>query len=333
VKHLSDMGTKHWCRHYKSTAKGDEGRTMYVIFVPNPYNGNVVIIHSSRVVVEKEMSKFSELEATACTFAVSLPYTVARLEAWWTDVIVHNADEAALPRPMPVMDSHPTWDMDEVETYFDESLRIHRFGATTELSSKPDDDGNECKVFSIHLSTQFETEYEARFVYTPSARNFDEVGRYHKYVDETVRATAGFNTGYSRWMDEHWAFSLSSGAGHTLDQLRFSLEDALSPYHAHVTEKYDDATLGSLWAWGVSGMAIEWHGLIDYTTLHDPIGAFDFCTSDTECIKADETCKEQAVDDDGDDDLAGATSIDPWATEIKGDRKNIDAAKTNGRKL
>ena len=53
-------------------------------------------------------------------------------------------------------------------------------------------------------------------------------------------------------------------------------------------------TAGSLWAWGVSGMAIEWHGAIDYTTLHDPIGGFDFCTANTECQKADTTCKDVA---------------------------------------
>jgi hypothetical protein len=28
-------------------------------------------------------------------------------------------------------------------------------------------------------------------------------------------------------------------------------------------------------------MAIEWHGGFDYTTFHDPIGGFDFCTVDT----------------------------------------------------
>ena len=31
-------------------------------------------------------------------------------------------------------------------TYFDDMLKIHRFGVTTELSSKPDDDGRQCKV-------------------------------------------------------------------------------------------------------------------------------------------------------------------------------------------
>jgi hypothetical protein len=28
--------------------------------------------------------------------------------------------------------------------------------------------------------------FELRFVYTPQARNFGEVGRFHKYIDEQV---------------------------------------------------------------------------------------------------------------------------------------------------
>ena len=57
----------------------------------------------------------------------------------------------------------------------------------------------------------------------------------------------------------------------------------MKAYHAHVTEIQDGVTWGSLWAWGVAGMAIEWHGYFDYSTFHDPIGNFDFCTADTAC--------------------------------------------------
>ena len=48
-----------------------------------------------------------------------------------------------------------------------------------------------------------------------------------------------------------------------------------------MTEFIDGVTMGSIWAYGVSGMSIEWHGSFEYTTFHDPIGGFDFCTYDT----------------------------------------------------
>ena len=72
---------------------------------------------------------------------------------------------------------------------------------------------------------------EARFVYTPSARNFDELGRFIKYTDSTVRSMMGFNSGYSRWLDDHWGIQLSSST--TLDTFRKVLERALDESRAH----------------------------------------------------------------------------------------------------
>ena len=76
--------------------------------------------------------------------------------------------------------------------------------------------------------------YQARFVYTPHAKYFDYLGTFHKYIDSTVRAAVGFNSGYSRWMDDHWGFS-----GVRLDDFRTTLEKSNTPYHAHVTEYTD----------------------------------------------------------------------------------------------
>jgi hypothetical protein len=129
---------------------------------------------------------------------------------------------------------------------------------------------------------------------------------------EKVRSTAGINTGYSRWMDDHVGFMLKDG--HTLDELRFELEAANTPYHAHVTELVTgDQTAGSLWAWGVSGLGIEWHGAFDYTTFHKPIGGFDFCTADTSCQPQDVTCLEVSnITGTNSNQIAGATSVGPF---------------------
>jgi len=66
-------------------------------------------------------------------------------------------------------------------------------------------------------------------------------------------------------------------------------------------------TTGSIWSWAVSGMGIEWHGYIDYSSFHKPIGGFDFCTADTTCLAQDSTCLEVANWTSTDDDLTGAT--------------------------
>ena len=281
--------------------------------------------------VAKYRAKFSELEASACAYAVAVPYSLERLDTWVDNTYATKLDARGLAKPIPVMDSKPTFDVEEVRSYFEEGLKLHTWGATlklhdastgsTDASADASADGSAatCKVFEIHVATQMQTAYQARFVYTPGARNHDEVGRFHNYADGHVRSVAGFNSGYSRWMDEHWAFELRDDF--VLDQIRFHLEASDTPYHAHVTEVFGSTTAGSLWAWGVSGMAIEWHGNIDYTTLHKPIGGFDFCTADTVCQAQDKTCIEVAnltttsSNDDGDDDkddddyVAGATGV------------------------
>ena len=71
------------------------------------------------------------------------------------------------------------------------------------------------------MASQLQTEYQVRFVWTPAARNFDLLGDFVKYTDATVREAVGFNTGYSRWMDDHWGIS-----GVPLDTFRHSLEAA-----------------------------------------------------------------------------------------------------------
>jgi hypothetical protein len=160
-KHMAAFerdGTPHLARHYKSTAKGDEGRTIYVAFVPNSYNGQTIIIHSKSVSVDKFAARFSALESSACTYAVSLPVTTERLETWWQNVYAHKASVDELPLMIPVMDSKPTYDIDEVVEYFVDKLHIHQYGATTALHDESQN-GNTCKVFELKLASQFQTEY------------------------------------------------------------------------------------------------------------------------------------------------------------------------------
>ena len=71
------------------------------------------------------------------------------------------------------------------------------------------------------MRSQMTTAYQMRFVYTPEARNHEEVGRFHNYVDKQVRETTGYNTGYSRWMDEHYAITIANAQDLYLDQVRW----------------------------------------------------------------------------------------------------------------
>ena len=88
MKAFEEDGTPHLARHYKAVTKEDEGKVMYVVFVPNKYNGNTVIIHSKAVSVDKFRSKFTELEATACVHAVAVPYSTAMMDHWVDDIYV-----------------------------------------------------------------------------------------------------------------------------------------------------------------------------------------------------------------------------------------------------
>lgn len=158
-KHMAKFvkdDTPHLARHYKAVTPGDEDKTMYVVFVPNAFNGHVVIIHAKDVSTAALKAKFTELEDEACPYAVALPYSTDRLDQWWDSLYVHTADEQELPKPMPVMDSVPTFDVEEVQTYFETSMKIHTHGATTELHDKSSADLS-CKVYTVQLATQFQT--------------------------------------------------------------------------------------------------------------------------------------------------------------------------------
>jgi hypothetical protein len=183
-------------------------------------------LHGRDVSSSVHRDKFIELEEHACEYAVAMPYSRTTLDEWFDTTWVITDNLEGLPKPMPVGDSQPTYDMDEVVDYF-EKLNINGLKATTALHKVSDT----CQVFSINLATQFQTNYEARFVYTPNARGFETLGKHNKYVDAEVRKTTGYNEGYSRWLDEHWAITIRDSA--TLDQFRFNLEDSNTPYHAH----------------------------------------------------------------------------------------------------
>ena len=95
---LQSKSTPFLARTYESQAHGDDGRTMYVVFVPNPYNGNVVIIHSGHVKEEHARKIFRELEPEACVQAVSLPYPLSQLEKWWKNVYIDTVSNTCAGR-------------------------------------------------------------------------------------------------------------------------------------------------------------------------------------------------------------------------------------------
>lgn len=308
-----EEGLPYIARKYISIAEGDEGRTMYVMFIPNMYNGNVIILHSASIGTAIG-EKFSHLEDAACLYAVALPYTYDTLQHWYRGVYVTPVDPNKLQRPIPIMDTQPTSDMHKVVKYFKEELKIQDWAEVQlDLYSSETDEATgqaaTCEVFSLSMASAMSTDYQARFVYTPEAGNFDEMEKLHKYMDETVREMVGFNSGYSRWMDEHWALSLPwqpNGVGNAtqyLDDLRPYFEASNTPYHAHFTEVTNGLDTGSLWAWGVSGIAIEWHGVFSYETFAK-VGNFDFCTSDTVCQASDRRCNLNQTDG-----LDGASAV------------------------
>ena len=55
---------------------------------------------------------------------MALPYTYEKLEAWVDNVFVQTTNNASLPKPIPVMDSIPTFDMDSVKKYFRHDLKV-----------------------------------------------------------------------------------------------------------------------------------------------------------------------------------------------------------------
>ena len=169
-KHMAAFerdGTPHLARHYKALARGDEGVTIFVVFVPNKFNGQTIIIHSAMVSVEKYKAKFTELEKVACAYAVALPVSVDRLEEEWKHIFVHKADATDLPLAIPVMDSKPTFDIDEVAEYYNDKIKIQDYDVTTALheesvSGGEAGSGYTCIVFEMHMASQLQTEYVNR---------------------------------------------------------------------------------------------------------------------------------------------------------------------------
>ena len=48
-------------------------------------------------------------------------------------IFVHNADATDLPLAIPVMDSKPTFDIDEVAEYYNDKIKIQDYDVTTAL--------------------------------------------------------------------------------------------------------------------------------------------------------------------------------------------------------
>ena len=51
-----------------------------------------------------------------------------------------------MSKPIPVMDTKPTYDIDEVEAYFTEGIKIHTWGATIATHENKDTTEPTCKV-------------------------------------------------------------------------------------------------------------------------------------------------------------------------------------------
>ena len=60
---------------------------------------------------------------------MSLPYNVSTLDGWWDDLYYDKPFNKHLQKPFPVMDSHPTFDIEEVREYFQDKLLIEELGA------------------------------------------------------------------------------------------------------------------------------------------------------------------------------------------------------------
>ena len=72
---------------------------------------------TSKVSVAKQQAKFTALEASACVYAVAVPYSLASLDEWVEKNYVVKADARGMVKPIPVMDSKPTHDIDEVRRW------------------------------------------------------------------------------------------------------------------------------------------------------------------------------------------------------------------------
>lgn len=54
-------------------------------------------------------------------------------------------------------------------------------------------------------------------------------------------------------------------------------------------------------------ISLSTDGYYDYSSFHDPLGNFDFCTSDSDCQASDYDCTLNVTDAGGD----GASAVDP----------------------
>jgi len=291
-------GLSHLKRRYTSV----DGVPMFTLHVPMPSNGQLAVLHSAKVAAKHE-SLFKPLEASSCAEAVALPVATALLQLNYATMVTEGADDydsgTGLPTLMPVMESAPSAGAAEVETYFTAGLKA--LGLTASLAAGGSGD-DACTFVDVTAPAEGigpngdqEVTVTLRYVETPNSFDADKskalhsVGDYCAYVDAQGAAFMGSNSGYTRWIDNHVAYTVPASV--TLDVLAGDLEATGTAYHAHVTsDTGDGGDGGSLWTMGVGGLAIEWHGDFDYTKFSYPVGSIDFCTADSVCRSQDTMC-------------------------------------------
>ena len=254
--------------------------TSYAAHVVNPHTGAIIEIHSSALSASHRRRlgffelDFEDYAEDECGVASELHFSTSDMAEWLTTSTGNEGPNSARYPMLLVRVSTPATRPEALDGFLDDlSLDL-----TVDAGAQ-----SNCAYRSTKIKGA--TEYGAAngsYVEFSAVKNAaarvtsKRVADYETYVRAAHGKLMGEDRGWDSYIDSHLGLYVDTSSA--LDEFVPLLEAADLPYMPHLETDNDapNATLGSVWTGGFSGIAVELHGRFDGSCL-SAVPRFEFC--------------------------------------------------------
>ena len=254
--------------------KGSSGKVrVYSCSVVVPGTGQLFEVISEGLVDELKGAFdgdkiWRDWPAASCPSSNYVRQSVMELRTLWHNAGGRMKGDLGLPDLLVAKISYPG----DVDTFSD-YLRTH-------APSLPIDrrEGAASPTNCSFATSRVGGNVDLRVVANDAARSGPgrKVGDWAQYVEAVHSRWTREGEGWDRWLDNHVGFLVK---GRMLDTLVPGLVDTSTPYRAEAGFMPGATTAeGSIWAGGLGGQSVEWHGEFDFSIVEEKkTWGMDYC--------------------------------------------------------
>ena len=268
----------------RSYVNPHDGTTVYALFLSDPHSGQMYQIEGGLV---DDASPFAAMDASSCPNALASPFSTALADSWWRALNGTRNNSQGFPDLLATRVSLPASSLDEPKAYWKAlDFAPARWAETT---WEADNCATYASTFQGVRVGDTQTYAVVQYVHAPDARvGTFSLEDYEAYVDGQLSAGMGRNEGWSRYNDNHVGIDL--GQWGYLDDLKPAFDGFSPHYRAHTVPQGYVPNDGSMYTKSPSAVAIEWHGVFNYSEFAADLGSFNFCSEDTTCARGVPLC-------------------------------------------